>query len=132
MNRIRRFFRRIDNTLHYWRLWRAFPPSARFIPASTLVKAPICWVRGHSWEHGPSFAISPWTAQFCTCCGQEVAYRVSLDQLRSPETDEEREYAEQDRERERWYDDQYLDDTGAFADWDAMRDEAVANGLESP
>ena len=129
MYRIRRFVRRIGYTFHYVRLWRAVPPSARYIPASMLVKAPICWLRGHSWEHGPSFGISPWTAQFCTCCGQEIADRVSLDQLRSPETDEECEWAEQDRERERWYDDQYLDDAGAFADWDAMRDQAGANGV---
>lgn len=126
---MRHFLRRISDSLYYWKLWRAMTPAERFIPASTLAKAPICWVRGHSWEHGPSFAISPWTAQFCTCCGQEIANRVSLDQLRAPETDEERDWA--DEERERW-DGIYRDHTGAYADWDAMRDEAVANGLELP
>ena len=130
MGRIRTFFRRISSTLHYWRRWRAAPPSARFVPARSFLKAPICWWRGHSWERfGGSFSIESWTAQFCTCCGQEVGFRVSLDQLRSPETDEELEYAEQDRER--WYDDEYLDADGAFADWDAMRDHAATNGVNA-
>lgn len=120
------FFHRIADTLHYLRLWWATPASARYIPATMLVKAPICWVRGHSWEHGPSFGITPWRAEFCACCGQEIAYRTSLDQLRSPETDEERDMADWDREQ--FSEDDFRDADGAFTDWDAMHDHATQHG----
>lgn len=132
---MRRFLHRIADTVHYLKLWRATVPAARYIPASMLAKAPICWVRGHSWEKQPSFGITSWCAEFCTCCGQEIAYRTSLDQLRAPETDDERDEADWDREQrfsraddEYPPDDDYRDELGAPYDWDSMRDEAVANG----
>lgn len=128
---MRRFFRRIADTLLYLKLWHATVPAARFIPASMLAKAPICWLRGHSWERRPSFGITSWCAEFCTCCGQEIAYRTSLDQLQAPETEKEIDQAAWDREYDRFGaddDDRFRDADGAYADWDAMRDHATSNG----
>lgn len=125
MRRLRRFISRIGDTAHYVQLWRATPRSARFIPAQMLLKAPSCWVRGHSWEQGQSFEISPWLLEFCTCCGQEVSYRTSLDQLRAPETEDEQDHADWHRSQH----EDLFDSDGAYADWDAMRDHAAANDM---
>ena len=129
MRYLPRFFLRVADTAHFLRRWLATPASERFTPATQLVKSPICWVRGHSWERRPSFGIYSWILEHCTCCGQEIAYRTSLNQLNAPATDAEMDEADWDREqRFSRDDDEYRDELGAPYDWDAMRDEAVANG----
>lgn len=61
-----RFLRRLYNT----------PPADRFLMRSPrLLLMPLCWIRGHRWG-GDAFLIVSWRAQFCQCCGEEVAGRT--------------------------------------------------------
>lgn len=104
-----------------WCYFARTAPADRFgLVPSRIIKAPMCWVRGHDWadRHG-AICITNWTLQYCQCCGQEIAGRTGFHQIISRPDDLD------------WWDEHGRfddDDDPSPADWDEAMDRAVANG----
>jgi hypothetical protein len=117
MSRLREIALRARDTFAWLlRYWRTAPADRFGLVPREIVKAPVCWVRGHDWA-GSSICITNYTLQYCQRCGEEIAGRTGFHQIIARPDD--------------WgdpCDDLDFYDDPSPADWDEAHDRAVANG----
>lgn len=109
-----------DTLVWLWRYWRTAPADRFGLVPREIIKAPVCWMRGHDWggRHG-AICITNWTLQYCQRCGEEITGRTGFHQIlsRPDDLDPCDEFAQFDN-----YDDL------SPADWDEAYDHAIAQG----
>lgn len=123
MTRLRAIRGRAADTFRWlWLYWRTAPVDRFGLAPRKIVKAPLCWVRGHNWagDRG-AIRITNFTLQYCQRCGEEICGRTGFHQIQSRPSEDELDPC-----------DEYAffseDDDPAPTDWDDAHDRAVANG----
>jgi hypothetical protein len=97
VRRLRRIAQHARETFEWlWRYWRTAPADRFGLRPGGIVKAPVCWVRGHDWA-GNSICITNWTLQHCQRCGEEIAGRTGFHQIiERPDDEDDYSHAEWD------------------------------------